>query len=169
MFYTYLYLFWPLTCYSILPFVSLIYRDFKIKEKDVPTKLTEEKLRKCASSLVFGKTSSYSTETFRLAKTWSSKLMKNILWELGNGSFCKSTLLQRTQIQISAPLRWFTTLCDSCSRLSDALFWPLWELHSYGAHNTCRQNFVHLYTHKSLMCMADKLKTSVKELYEGIK
>ena len=51
------------------------------------------------------------------------------------GSAVKRWLLfQRTRIQFSAPTWWFTTNCNSSSRESYVLFWPLWTSGTHIMH-----------------------------------
>ena len=40
-------------------------------------------------------------------------------------------LLDRTWVQFPAPTWWLTAICSSSSRRSNALFWPLWALHTH--------------------------------------
>lgn len=48
-------------------------------------------------------------------------------------------LFQRTQIQVPEPTRWFTTIHNSSSTRSDAVFWRLWVPGTLMVHRyTCR-------------------------------
>ena len=88
------------------------------------------------------------------SKSWSENkvmIILNIPFNPGgswkDGSAVKELLLfQRTQVQIPAHTWRLTTICNSSPRASDALFWLLGALHTWGVL-TCMQA-KHLYTHK---------------------
>lgn len=42
--------------------------------------------------------------------------------------------------ELPAPIQWLITFCNSSSRKSDTLFWPLWKLHIMVYRHTYRQN-----------------------------
>lgn len=145
------------------------YRDFKVKEKVVSVKLTEEKLGKCARSLVFGKLRYWQdiqtpNDIIDEALSW----WRIFFWSWSDGSVVKNPLLQWSQIQISVPIRQLTTvhvlgcqmptsgLCENCTHMVHIIL-------------IGKISCTYIFIHRSLMYMADKLITVFKACHEGIK